>query len=150
MQPATAGDIAGALENLFLKMQAPVLADIRGRWPDAGVEALPEPVPDLFRSEPLVQVVRGQAAKGEVAFSGTLPDGSRWSRSLSLDNAVAGTGLHRLWAKQRIELLEDRSEQQSEEAVRKAVTELSVRHQLLTRYTSFLAIDRTPRRPAGG
>ncbi len=145
----SSGDIAGALENLFLKMQAPVLADIRGRWPDAGVEPLPEPVPDLFRSEPLVQVVRGQAAKGDVAFSGTLPDGSRWSRSLALDNAVAGTGLHRLWAKQRIELLEDRSEQQSEEAVRKAVTELSVRHQLLTRYTSFLAIDRTPRRPAG-
>jgi Ca-activated chloride channel family protein len=145
----SSGDIAGTLETLFRKMQAPVLADIQGRWPDARVQPLPEPVPDLFRSEPLVQVVRGQSADGEVVFSGTLPDGSRWSRSLALNNAVAGTGLHRLWAKHRIELLEDRNEQSSEDSVRRAVTELSVRHQLLTRYTSFLAIDHTPRRPAG-
>lgn len=141
-------DIAGTLESLFRKMQAPVLADIRSRWPVADVQPLPEPVPDLFRSEPLVQVVRGQPAEGDAVFSGTRPDGSRWSRSLALGSAVAGTGLHRLWAKQRIERLEDRRESQSEDTVRKLVTDLSVKHQLLTPYTSFLAIDQTPRRPA--
>lgn len=143
------GDIAGALEGLFQKMRAPVLADIRSRWPEGGVQPLPEPVPDLFRSEPLIQVVKGQPPTGDVLFSGSLPDGSRWSRTLSLGNSVAGTGLHRLWAKQRIELLEDRKTSSSEDSVRDAVTGLSVHHQLLSRYTSFLAIDRTPRRPAG-
>ncbi|HCW89283.1 MAG TPA: marine proteobacterial sortase target protein, partial [Marinobacter sp.] len=49
---------------------------------------------------------------------------------------------------QRIEQLEDRRESQSEDTVRKLVTDLSVKHQLLTPYTSFLAIDQTPRRPA--
>ena len=138
------------LDQLFAKMQAPVLADIHTRWPGSTATALPQRPGDLFQGEPLVQVIRGQAAAGELNVSGRLPDQSTWQQSIDLGQAAPGTGLHRYWAQQEIERLMDRDlTGETDAGVKQAVTELGVRHQLVTRFTSFLAVDETPVRPAG-
>ncbi len=155
-------DVARPLDELFSKMQSAVLTDIQVRWPDSQVQesALPRRIGDLFLGEPLVQVVRGQAPEGEVQLSGRLPDGSQWKRSLDLSKAAPASGLNRLWARHQIDGLLDarklRSDVASDSAtdtkdrsadLRESVVKLGIKHQLVTPYTSFLAVDKTPARP---
>jgi Ca-activated chloride channel homolog len=147
-------DVQRPLDELFGKMGSAVLTDIQLHWPDgeAGKSAQPERIGDLFRGEPLIQVVRGHASKGELKVSGRLPDGSRWQQSLSLDQAVSGKGLHRVWARWKIDGLLDartlgRTAGENETPIVDQVTGLGIEHQLVTPYTSFLAVDRTPSKP---
>ena len=145
-------DVERPLDELFAKMEAPVLTDITVSWPGqtAVTEAFPNRVGDLFRGEPMVQVVRGLPGEGELEVSGRLPDGSRWQQALSLDQAAPGKGLHRHWATQKINgLMDSRLTGQIDENAQKKVTDLGLKHQLMTRYTSFLAQEKTRSRPAG-
>ena len=149
-------DVARPLDELFGKMQSAVLTDIQMDWPDAGanLNAQPLRIGDLFQGEPLIQVVRGHAPAGALRVSGRLPDGSAWQESLSLEQAARGKGLHRAWAKQRIDGLLDartigKDQNPGEEDIAEQVTALGIEHQLVTPYTSFLAVDKTPSRPAG-
>jgi len=141
------GDVGGPLDDLFARMQSPVLTGLSVTLPDAAdpVEAYPVRPGDLFAGEPLVQVVRGVGREGQLEVSGTLPDGSLWQRSLNLSHAAPGKGLHRHWAREKIDSLMDQglSGQVTDEA-REQVTGLALSHQLVTRYTSFVAIDQTP------
>lgn len=137
------------LDELFSKMQSPVLADIVTDWgADTGHDVLPRRPGDLFRGEPMIQIIRGRAPHGDVTVSGRLPDGSAWQQSLPLHEAASAKGLHRHWAREKINLLMDSSlsghineDDQSE------VTRLALEHQLVTRYTSFIAVDKSPVRP---
>lgn len=146
------GDVSGPLDELFGKMQSPVLTDIQAQWPDqqAASESFPRRTGDLFKGEPMVQVTRGRAARGELAVSGRLPDGSRWQQALDLGQAAPGKGLHRYWAREKIDSLLDTSlSGQVDEASKREVTTLALDHQLMTRYTSFVALDKTPARDTG-
>ncbi|MCL7943001.1 marine proteobacterial sortase target protein [Marinobacter sp. ATCH36] len=144
-------DVERPLDELFGKMQAPVLTDISVSWPGQtdATEAFPARIGDLFRGEPMVQVVRGLPGEGELEFSGRLPDGSQWQQSLRLDQAAKGKGLHRHWAQQKINSLMDSGlTGQVDDDAQSEVTSLGLKHQLMTKYTSFLAQEKTPSRPS--
>ncbi|MDN6320408.1 MAG: marine proteobacterial sortase target protein [Marinobacter sp.] len=146
-------DISGPLARLFAAMEAPVLTDIQVSWPTSSAVALGDSFPlrpgDLFQGEPLVQVVRGVPATGELNISGTLPGGATWQRSLDLQQAASGTGLPRYWARQKIDSLLDEARVQAQEPDTTAVTRLAVQHNLMSPYTSFVAVDTTPVRDSG-
>ncbi len=140
------GDLARPLAELFGKMQAPVLTQLAGDWADAGAaEAYPARPGDLFAGEPLVQVVRGRAAKGSVRLSGEMAGGEPWQATLTLAEAAPGVGLHRYWAREKIDsLLDQQVTGGADESTQHQVTGLAMKHQLVTRYTSFVALDTTP------
>ncbi len=145
-------EVASQLGTLFSKMAAPVLVDIQTYWPDdeAAGEAFPAKPGDLFRGEPLIMVTRGIAPAGDLELTGVLPDGSSWQQSLPLSGAAPGQGLHRYWARQKIdEITDQRLHGVSEDQIREQVTPLALAHSLTTPYTSFVAVDKTPVRPAG-
>ena len=148
----SASDVERPLDALFGKMQSAVLTDIQVQWPDAmaSQSAQPQRIGDLFRGEPLIQVVRGHAPQGSLRVSGRLPDGSAWQQSLNLEQAASGKGLHRVWARQKIDgLLDARTlgrfpDAETRGEIPGRVTALGIEHQLITPYTSFLAVDKTP------
>lgn len=141
-------DLERPLDELFGKMEAPVLTDISVSWDGRTTDAFPGRIGDLFRGEPMVQVVRGLPADGELEVAGRMPDGSQWQQSLRLDQAAKGKGLHRHWAKQKIDSLMDRGlTGRVDDELQAEVTSLGLKHQLMTKYTSFLAQEKTPSRP---
>lgn len=144
-------DVSGPLQRLFAAMEAPVLTDVRVQWPGQSgkVESFPARTGDLFRGEPLVQVVRGTAPSGVLKVSGQLPGGRRWKQSLDLQQAAPGHGLNRLWARQKIDHLLDSARLEGSEPNKARVTELAVEHTLMSPYTSFVAVDESPARPSG-
>ena len=141
-------DVDGPLQALFSAMESPVLTDIRVDWPgqETGKESFPRRSGDLFQGEPLVHVVRGVPAMGELKVSGRLPGGKDWTRTLDLQQAAPATGLHRHWAREKIDSLEDEARVTGREPDKAGITELAVSHGLMSAYTSFVAVDSTPAR----
>ena len=112
-------------------------------------------MPDLYRGEPLVVVAKLGATGPEVRVSGQRA-GHSFAEHLPLDAPAAsarsapdarrapGTelGIHRLWARRKIEALMDRVILDgNEEQLRPEVTALALRHGVLSQYTSLIAVD---------
>ena len=84
---------------------------------------------------------RSRAASATVPGSSTLP----------LANAAEGKGLSKLWARRKIADAEvaRTTRQASSEDADKRILALALEHQLVTRLTSLVAVDKTPSRPQG-
>ncbi|MBS7457864.1 marine proteobacterial sortase target protein [Coralloluteibacterium stylophorae] len=135
------------MDRLLDRLGAPALRDIRIDWP-AGSEAYPAQVPDLYAGEPLQVVARVPALPARAAFEGVTARG-RWQDALLLDVQRAdATGVGRLWGRARIEALEDARRAGADEAgVRAETVAVALAHGLVSRYTSLVAVERTPSRP---
>ncbi len=143
-------EVGHQLATLFQKMQSPALTDIEVAWPDDfdAESQVPERVGDLYLGEPMMLVARGSAPRGELTVSGSLSGGQPWQRTLALDNAGPGSGIHRLWARGQVDhALDQRLAGLPEDSVREQVLSLGLAHGLVTPFTSFVAIDTTPVRP---
>ena len=147
------GEVATRMGALFEQISAPLARDIRVQWPGVDpVETWPQRAPDLYRGEPLLLAARlgAQGAQGELSVSGQTADRT-WSRQLALvtDRASRGhPGIASLWARRKIAgLLQDRARGVPETEVREAVLPVALGHQLLSPYTSFVAVEERVSRP---
>ena len=113
------------------------------------MEAWPARVPDLYAGEPLVLVARlGAHPHAAMGVAGRR-EGQVWQAGLPVDASLAETGIHRLWARKKITGLMDRLREGGDrEEVRTAVVAVALRHRLVSAYTSLVAVDVTPARPA--
>jgi Ca-activated chloride channel family protein len=84
-----------------------------------------------------------------VRVSGTRED-RVWEARVPLGlNGSGGAGMGSLWARGKVEALMDSiREGAAEEQVRVQVIDLASAHRLVTKYTSFVAVDKTPVRPS--
>jgi Ca-activated chloride channel homolog len=71
--------------------------------------------------------------------------------TLPLANAAEGKGLSKLWARRKIADAEvaRTTQQVKPEDADKTILALALEHQLVTRLTSLVAVDKTPSRPEG-
>jgi len=137
--------------RLFAKLEQPQLTDIDVQWP-SGVqpEMYPQVVPDLYAGEPVFVRARlnGTLRNSDVlVVRGDSPTG-QWSRELTLADNSDAAGVAALWARARIDDLMDQKRRGREETeVREHVLDTALTHHLVSRYTSLVAIDKTPSRP---
>jgi Ca-activated chloride channel family protein len=143
-------EVAEKMGALFRKLEHPVLADVAVSWGGlADVEAWPARVPDLYAGEPLVLVAKlGAEPRASLQVAGRR-DSQGWQAGLPVDASVTETGIHRLWARKKISGLMDRLREGGDrDEVRSAVVTVALRHRLVSAYTSLVAVDVTPARPA--
>ncbi len=148
-----AGEVSGRMQRLFRRLERPALTDITVDWPaGAAAEVYPAPVPDLYHGEPLMVSARFErppAPGAMVTVSGRQGDGY-WMRQLVFDEARAYPGVGKLWARARIESLEDaRRAGAPEDRIRAEIVRTALDHHLVSGYTSLVAVDRSPARPLG-
>lgn len=143
-----ASEIASAMDALFDKIERTALTDITVDWP-AAVEFYPARVPDLYAGEPLLVAGRldgqldGQLAVEVFARSGGVP----WSQRVVIETGAA-EGIAALWARRKIEYLMDgRVDGYSESLIRRLVVGVALEHGLVSRYTSMVAVEKTPSNP---
>ncbi len=145
----TASEVANKMGELFAKLESPVLQDLRVSWDARAVETWPKRLPDLYAGEPILIAARMSKKAGAVVLSGR-----RGDEDIVLDVPVQGGALHpgiaRLWARRKVEALMSSLHDGADRAeVKHAVTGLGLRHHLVTRWTSLVAVDNTPTRPDG-
>jgi len=108
----------------------------------------PRSLPDVFARRPVIVFGKWRGPRtGQLTLRG-LTGGEPFSSTLDLATAqtVPGGGLSHLWARHRIrQLMDDISRESTPERVAE-VTTLGLSYNLLTRYTSFVAVDEVVRR----
>jgi Ca-activated chloride channel family protein len=138
--------------RLFRKLEQPQITDIVVEWPGGAItETYPGVVPDLYAGEAVfVRARLSDATRNSdiVTVRGNSVTGS-WGAEVPVEISEPSPGIAALWARARIgELMDDRRGGANQEAVRKSVIETALAHHLVSKYTSMVAIDKTPARPA--
>lgn len=139
-------EVKEKMGQLFAKLESPVLKGIEIAWPGA-VDAWPKRVPDLYLGEPIVVAAALDKMEGALRITGLRGDVA-WQATLPLDGARSGRGMGVLWAREKIAShIDSLREGAKEEEVRDAVVEIALAHHLVSKYTSLVAVDKTPVRP---
>jgi Ca-activated chloride channel family protein len=147
------GDLAEVEErmrHLFEKLEYPAMRNLRLTRQDGEppLAVLPSRLPDLYLGEPLLLALKSSRLDGDLIVEGER-DGTPWRHTVALTQGGERKGLHRLWARRRIQqLMGLQAAESSPEQRKQAVTELALKHQLVSRYTSLVAVEQIPARPA--
>ena len=138
------------MRGLFAKLENPAVTGLTVKFSEAKADVTPAIIPDIYRDEPLVLAAKLDKLAGSLEIKGRVGD-RPWSVTLPLQNAAEGKGLSKLWAKRKIgdaEVARTMRETTPEDTD-KAILALALDHQIVTRLTSLVAVDKTPSRPAG-
>ncbi len=137
--------IDAPLQSLFRRIDAPLLTHIDVQWP-GGAESWPKQLPDLYAGEPLWLTSRIDGRDGEVKVRADGQSGV-FSKSLSTQQATPAIGIAKIWASRKIQALQDDIDLGAdEETIRAEVLQTALAHRLLSRYTSFVAVEKIVRR----
>ena len=147
---ARADEAPGMAEKFRKYVQSPVLTQVKlsfGNFQAYDVE--PSGVPDIFAERPAVVFGKWKGKpEGTITLSG-LSGRQKWEKRID----VAGTkpvdgnsALRYLWARSRVTQLSDYNKLEASDERVAEITRLGIKYNLLTAYTSFVAIDAQPRR----
>ncbi|MCX6841119.1 MAG: TonB family protein [candidate division WOR-3 bacterium] len=147
-------EAAAAQAEKFRKyIQSPVLTDINVSFP--GFDAYdvePEHVPDVLAERPIIISGKWRGTdKGAIKVTGMSAQGE-FSQTVSVAEFppnAANSALRYLWARHRIQMLADYNNLAEDSARVKEVTQLGLKYNLLTNYTSFIAVDQKVRNVGG-
>jgi Ca-activated chloride channel family protein len=134
-------------------IETPVLTGINMKFD--GFEAYdvePKQLPDLFAEKPLIVYGKWRGnPEGKIKISG-YKGGSDYSKSIDVSTAKTSSSnevLRYLWARNRIAELGDFEQLQPDSERKKEIINLGLTYNLLTAYTSFIAIDEVVANPDG-
>jgi Ca-activated chloride channel family protein len=145
----TPEEVSVKMGELFRKLETPVLSDITVDWGGLEVEAWPQRVPDLYAGEPITLAarLRGSDFSGAATLRGRRAD-QDWEIEFPLQGGGKETGTDKLWARRKIASLMDGLAQGVDpKVVRAGVVALGLRHHLVTKYTSLVAVELESSRP---
>ena len=144
---ATADEAQMAMEDLFDRLARPALTHIR--IAGVGVHAvMPAQVPDLYAGAPLAVAMKLEPGSRLIEVSGRIGDVA-WSEELTIQSADDSKGIEMDWAQRAVQdWRRAYLRGESQEQIRHAIIELGLKHHLITPYTSMVAVDKTPVRPA--
>jgi Ca-activated chloride channel family protein len=140
-------EVEERMAGLWSRIENPAVQNLCVDW-GMNAEFYPEIIPDLYAGEPLWLYARLPRSPRQVTVCGEL-DGRGWELESRLLPGRGSEALAALWARSKIEALEDsRLFGEDPDSVRLGVLDLALEFGLLTPYTSLVAVDRTPARPA--
>ena len=134
-----------AIAAFYERIRNPLLTDIGVEW--EGVEVVdvyPDPVPDLFAGQPIVLVGRyEQPGEGVVRVTGRIRGRSHVQEIPVVFPEIQEEhdALASLWARTVIEDLESRQYKHQIEAIAEEITLIALKYRLMSRYTSFVAVE---------
>lgn len=132
----------------------PVLTDIKIAFHGLDFyDVEPRGVPDLFGERPVVVYGkwRGEPS-GTIELSGSNSEGKylRTIQVKEIHQEDSTAGLDYLWARSRINRISDFNPRKTDTERRKEIVSLGLTYNLLTAFTSFVAVDEVVRNPEGG
>jgi len=138
-------EVAEKMDRLLSRLEHAVLTDVCVHWP-GHAEAYPAQTPDLYLGEPLVIVAQLDQLEGDTEVCGETGISS-WNQFLDLKSNQPDSGIATLWGRRKIgSLMDDLALGGDPELIRDQVIDVALEQRLLSRYTSFVAVDKTPAR----
>ena len=133
------------MSKLLKQINQPLIRDITIEWPTGNaVEYYPEKIPDLYAGEPLVVNASITNLTGPITLRGKQQGGRDWKKTLTLSGNNKHKGVATLWAREKIQhLLDQKIKGRPEQQVRESVLDVALTHQLMSPYTSFVAVEKS-------
>jgi Ca-activated chloride channel family protein len=146
-------DASKAANRFKQYISNPVLTKIKTSYQGFEVYDLqPENVPDVLAERPVVIIGKYKgSARGQISITGITGSGI-YSKTLNImeyHSLAANSALKYLWAREKIRLLADYTHVEGNEQLTKNIIELGLKYNLLTDYTSFVAVDSEVRNNGG-
>lgn len=159
-------DVAASITNLLSNLVHPIVTDMAIQYPSGSGELYPNPIPDLYANKPNMLVSRISDNVSQVVLTGK-QGGKRWRQTIELpdfgiasritnmensDRAIespfeqtVAPALAMHWAREKIATLMDEQRFAIDNDLHKnTITQLALDVGLVSRYTSFVAVDTTP------
>ncbi len=139
-------DPAPLVERFYRRLNLPVLTAVEADWGELSVtDPLPASVPDLFDRQPVFLIGR-YTEPGSGTFRLRGRRGAGWAEipvEVELPRRqTQNASLRLLWARRQIGELMRQQVKREIPAVRARVLELALGHSLMSKYTSFVAVER--------
>jgi Ca-activated chloride channel family protein len=141
-------EVEERMSMLWTRIRLPAISDICIDW---GIEAeyYPEIIPDMYAGSPLWVIARLPSEPLYIELCGEL-NGAWWSHEVKARPGLGNDTLASLWGRAKVEALQDSLVFGADpELMRLEVTEVALQYELLTPYTSLVAVDKTPVRAPG-
>jgi Ca-activated chloride channel family protein len=150
----TKPDAAQTQADRFRKLiQFPVLTQVKVSL--NGFDAYdvePVSIPDILAERPVLVFGKWRGnPQGTIKLNGITGDG-KYSEIIKVENykpSKDNASLKYLWARHRVAILSDYNKLRNDDKRVKEVTEIGLNYNLLTAYTSFVAVDNEVRNPDG-
>ncbi|MFL0810872.1 MAG: marine proteobacterial sortase target protein [Agarilytica sp.] len=138
--------VESKMNQLFDKLGSAVATNIQLTWP-GNAEIYPERISDLYLNEAIVVSAKSEDLKGDIEVSG-ITASMPWRQYLNLDKHKPNSGVSSIWARSKIENLQDlKVSGGNPDVIKQEITDIALRHKLLSPYTSFVAIEKKIARP---
>ncbi len=139
------------MDKVHRRIATPVVTELAIAGEDTPIDddaIAPRRLPALFAGAPVVIAGRLRVAPGgfaAISVTGKTPAGAPWRQRIALAAAPAGGGaaITAMWARARIRDLEDRYAISPDPWAEREVVAVSKRHNVLSRFTAFVAVDRS-------
>ena len=146
-------EAASKAEKFRKYIQSPVLTQVKTEFEGFEVYDIEPPaVPDVLAERPVIIFGKWKGdPKGMIRLSGISGD-RPYSASIDAESvkpSPENSGLRYLWARHRIAVLSDYDKLSREDTRAKEIMQLGLDYNLLTEFTSFVAIDSLPRNADG-
>ncbi|HTM49492.1 MAG TPA: VIT and VWA domain-containing protein [Bryobacteraceae bacterium] len=145
-------DGSAAAKRFHERVHSPLLTDIRIDWGGLPVsDVYPARIPDLFSARPVVLSGRyTRAGKRVIRLRGTM-GGKEFTREIAVtlpDSEPKHDVLATLWARRRVDDLmgqdwEGTQSGRPRSDMKEAVTKVGLEYNLMTQFTSFVAVEET-------
>jgi Ca-activated chloride channel family protein len=139
------GDAPSQAKRFRTLIQSPVLTRVRVEFQGFGAyDVEPPSIPDVLAERPVIVFGKWRGKPGgRITLSGISGNGGYREvvEVQKVKPSETNSALRYLWARHRIALLSDYNRLRPVDLRRKEVTELGLAYNLLTAYTSFVAVD---------
>jgi len=134
-------EVRPQMSLLFNKISSPILQDIELEFPHGiDIEKWPEFIPDLYEGEPLVIPIKFNRRPEWISVKART--NTSWEQTFTINQTEQNLGVASLWARAKIASLMDKMIRGSSEAnIKPQIIDVALQHNLLSKYTSFIAVD---------
>ena len=138
-------DAQPVIKDMLSRISKPYLTDVEINWGPLTVnDVYPNPIPDLYSAQPLILFARyDTAGEGGVTLRGGI-NGQPYEEQvwISLPNWDPDNGcLASVWAREKIKYLMLEQLGGRKQNIEEEVTNLALEYNLMSQYTSFVAVD---------
>jgi len=145
-------EVGEKMDRLFQKIEQPQVTNITVDWPSGVIaDNYPTVVPDLYLGEPVTVKARITGVLRPSDIVGISGDsvGGAWSQQIPVAGDDQSSGIGALWARARIaSLMDEQRRGANADETRAAIVDTALKHHLVSKHTSLVAVDKTPARPA--
>ena len=138
-------EVDQSINDLFKKLSHPAMTDIIIDW-NSEAEQSPKVIPDLYLDQPLFVTAKMKSSKNNIEVMGNRGK-STWNREFNFNKDGQTAGIAKLWARHKIDGLNDDymlGGNVDFELLKNNITELALKFNLVSQFTSLVAVDKNP------